>query len=237
MLRLASSRASLRLNGLGAFQGTALCPSFLKRASLSTRGQYFAPVEVKDGVAIIRIDGPGKMNTIDDNFRQEIDALWTDKVANDASVKAAVIISAKPDNFIAGADIKFIDSVEDFASLKDVCLKGHATFQKIRKANKPLVAAIHGPALGGGLEVALYCDYRIVTSSPKTVLGLPEVKLGLLPGFGGTQNLHPIVGLQAALDMTLTGAGEGGREGRREGGGGGGRKEEGVRFLSVSDRT
>jgi len=67
------------------------------------------------------------------------------------------------------------------------------------------VAAINGPALGGGLEVALYCDYRIVTSSPKTVLGLPEVKLGLLPGFGGTQNLHPIVGLQAALDMTLTG--------------------------------
>jgi len=67
------------------------------------------------------------------------------------------------------------------------------------------VAAINGPALGGGLEVALYCDYRIVTSSPKTVLGLPEVKLGLLPGFGGTQNLRPIVGLQAALDMTLTG--------------------------------
>jgi enoyl-CoA hydratase/carnithine racemase len=86
-----------------------------------------------------------------------------------------------------------------------VCLKGHATFQKIRAAGKPLVAAINGPALGGGLEVALYCDYRIVTSSPKTVLGLPEVKLGLLPGFGGTQNLHPIVGLQAALDMTLTG--------------------------------
>ena len=94
---------------------------------------------------------------------------------------------------------------QNFISPPLVCLKGHSTFQKIRAAGKPLVAAINGPALGGGLEVALYCDYRIVTSSPKTVLGLPEVKLGLLPGFGGTQNLHPIVGLQAALDMTLTG--------------------------------
>ena len=69
----------------------------------------------------------------------------------------------------------------------------------------PLLCAIDGPALGGGLEWALWCDYRICTDSPKTKLGLPEVKLGLVPGFGGTQNLHKLVGLQKAMDMMLTG--------------------------------
>jgi enoyl-CoA hydratase/carnithine racemase len=105
------------------------------------RGKYFDAVEVKDGVAVIRIDGPGKMNVIDDGFRQEFEDLWTvgrlraillsqqtlqasmaavqKSVAGNKEVKAAVLISSKPDNFIAGADIKMIDSVESFASLKD----------------------------------------------------------------------------------------------------------------------
>merc|ERR1712146_150121 len=98
-----------------------------------------------------------------------------------------------------------IDAVEDKSSLKDLCMKGHETFKKIRASKIPIVAAIDGNCLGGGLEVALYSDYRIVTTNPKTILGLPEVKLGLLPGFGGTQNLRPIVGLQEALKMTLQG--------------------------------
>jgi enoyl-CoA hydratase/long-chain 3-hydroxyacyl-CoA dehydrogenase len=78
-------------------------------------------------------------------------------------------------------------------------------FRHMRSKGVPLVAAIDGPCLGGGLEWALWCDYRICTDNFKTKLGLPEVKLGLLPGFGGTQNLHPLVGLQAAMDMMLTG--------------------------------
>lgn len=78
-------------------------------------------------------------------------------------------------------------------------------FQLLKSKGVPLVCAINGPALGGGLEWALWCDYRICTDSPKTKLGLPEVKLGLLPGFGGTQNLHKLVGLQKAMDMMLTG--------------------------------
>ncbi|CAN0408189.1 unnamed protein product, partial [Scytosiphon promiscuus] len=82
---------------------------------------------------------------------------------------------------------------------------GHATFDILAKKGIPVIAAINGACLGGGLEWALHCDYRLATTSPKTVLGLPEVKLGLLPGWGGTQLLHPVVGLQAALDMILTG--------------------------------
>jgi len=78
-------------------------------------------------------------------------------------------------------------------------------FHRLKSKGVPLVCAINGPALGGGLEWALWCDYRICTDSPKTKMGLPEVKLGLLPGFGGTQNLHKLVGLQKAMDMMLTG--------------------------------
>jgi len=84
-------------------------------------------------------------------------------------------------------------------------MKGHAFFDEIKKTKIPMVAAINGVALGGGLEWALYCDYRIATSSKKTNLGLPEVKLGLLPGMGGTYHLPKLVGYPAALDMILTG--------------------------------
>jgi enoyl-CoA hydratase/long-chain 3-hydroxyacyl-CoA dehydrogenase len=90
--------------------------------------------------------------------------------------------------------------------LKDITMKGHAFFDEVKKSTKlPFIAAINGAALGGGLEWAMYCDYRICTTSKKTVLGLPEVKLGLMPGMAGTYHLPKLVGYQAALDMMLTG--------------------------------
>eukprot|EP00752_Nemacystus_decipiens_P013276 g11763.t1 len=175
--------------------------------SISTKStRFFQPVEkLANGVAVIRIDGPEKMNTISGGFRQEIEDIWSDEIADDASVKAVVFISGKPDNYIAGADIRMISATKDKADLKQICMDGHATFDILAKKGIPVIAAINGACLGGGLEWALHCDYRLATTSPKTVLGLPEVKLGLLPGWGGTQLLHPIVGLQAALDMILTG--------------------------------
>src|SRR5262249_43706161 len=86
-----------------------------------------------------------------------------------------------------------------------VSRQAQAGFQRLESFEKPVVAAIHGAALGGGLEWALACDYRIATDSPKTQLGLPETQLGLLPGAGGTQRLPKLIGVQAAIDLILTG--------------------------------
>lgn len=173
----------------------------------SRKWTYFEDLEVKgDGVAVIRMDAPGRMNTISEELRQEADAFFESEIRGNGAIKSIVFMSAKKDNFIAGADIKMIDAIEDKSELRDICMKGHETFRKMRELKLPMVAAINGAALGGGLEWALHCDYRIATTDRKTVLGLPEVKLGLLPGFGGTQRLHPLVGLQEAVKMMTTGA-------------------------------
>jgi enoyl-CoA hydratase/long-chain 3-hydroxyacyl-CoA dehydrogenase len=169
--------------------------------------QYFQNVEVTpEGVATISFDNRDKKyNTVNKFLRDEALALWNDEIHNNADVKAVVFTSGKSDGFIAGADIFDIQSVENKEDLVPFIEEWLNFFQHMKSKGIPMVCAINGPALGGGLEWALWCDYRICTDSPTTKLGLPEVKLGLLPGFGGTQNLHPLVGLQAALDMTLTG--------------------------------
>lgn len=169
--------------------------------------KYFGNLEIKEGgIAIVRLDNQeGKMNTISLGMQKESETIFRTRILTDPSIKAVVFISSKPDNFIAGADIDMIKSVEDKSMLKDITMKGHAFFDEIKKTKLPLVAAINGAALGGGLEWAMYCDYRIATTSPKTVLGLPEVKLGLLPGMAGTYHLPKMVGYAAALDMILTG--------------------------------
>ena len=169
--------------------------------------QYFQNVEVTpEGVATNSFDNRDKKyNTVNKFLRDEALALWNDEIHNNADVKAVVFTSGKSDGFIAGADIFDIQSVENKEDLVPFIEEWLNFFQHMKSKGIPMVCAINGPALGGGLEWALWCDYRICTDSPTTKLGLPEVKLGLLPGFGGTQNLHPLVGLQAALDMTLTG--------------------------------
>ena len=169
--------------------------------------EFFQNVQLTDsGVAVIRFDCPGKsVNTISFKLAQEAKKLWKTEIDANDSVKAVVFGSAKPNMFIAGADIFDIKAVENKQDLVPLIADGVEFFQHWKNKGVPLVAAIDGPALGGGLEWALWCDYRVCTDGPKTKLGLPEVKLGLLPGFGGTQNLHPVVGLQNAMDMMLTG--------------------------------
>eukprot|EP00735_Rhodelphis_limneticus_P009003 TRINITY_DN2460_c0_g1::TRINITY_DN2460_c0_g1_i1::g.8765::m.8765 TRINITY_DN2460_c0_g1::TRINITY_DN2460_c0_g1_i1::g.8765 ORF type:complete len:762 (+),score=307.57,sp/P40939/ECHA_HUMAN/49.93/0.0,ECH/PF00378.15/1.8e-65,3HCDH_N/PF02737.13/8.3e+02,3HCDH_N/PF02737.13/1.2e-54,3HCDH/PF00725.17/1.8e-23,3HCDH/PF00725.17/1.7e-05,DUF3798/PF12683.2/0.062,DUF3798/PF12683.2/1.2e+02,HSP33/PF01430.14/0.26,HSP33/PF01430.14/3.1e+03,NAD_binding_2/PF03446.10/5.4e+02,NAD_binding_2/PF03446.10/0.8 TRINITY_DN2460_c0_g1_i1 len=125
-------------------------------------------------------------------------------VENDKNVKAVVLISGKPDNFIAGADIRMLSECKSSAELTTLSHRGQQMLDRLA-AGKPTVAAINGVCLGGGLEVALACHYRIASTHPKTSLGVPEVMLGLLPGAGGTQRLPRLVGMQAALDMMLTG--------------------------------
>jgi enoyl-CoA hydratase / long-chain 3-hydroxyacyl-CoA dehydrogenase len=169
--------------------------------------KHFTNVEVTpDGVAVIRFDCPGKkVNTISFALAKEAEQLWRDEVETNDQIKAVVFSSAKPNMFIAGADIFDIKQIEDKSQLVGLIEEGLIFFQNMRRKGVPLVCAIDGPCLGGGLEWTMWCDYRVASDSPKTKLGLPEVKLGLLPGFGGTQNLHTLVGIQNAMDMMLTG--------------------------------
>jgi len=126
-------------------------------------------------------------------------------IESDPRIKAAVLISGKADNFIAGADITMLDAAATPAALTELSKRGQDLMNRLAKSKRPVVAAINGSCLGGGLEVALACTYRIATMSPKTRLGLPEVQLGLLPGAGGTQRLPRLIGLQQALTLMTTG--------------------------------
>jgi enoyl-CoA hydratase/long-chain 3-hydroxyacyl-CoA dehydrogenase len=169
--------------------------------------QFFQNVELTPGgVAIIRFDNPDKkVNTISFSLKDEAEKLWNNDIQSNPNVKAVVFASGKSDGFIAGADIYDIQSLEKKEDVIPLIEDALRFFQKMKSKGVPLVCAINGPALGGGLEWALWCDYRICSDSSKTKLGLPEVKLGILPGFGGTQLLHRTVGLQKAMDMMLTG--------------------------------
>jgi enoyl-CoA hydratase/long-chain 3-hydroxyacyl-CoA dehydrogenase len=169
--------------------------------------KFFRNVEITpSGVAIVRFDNPDKkVNTLSFALMREAQAMWEAEVQTNPAVKSVVFTSAKESGFIAGADIFDISSVGDKSSLVPVIEEALQFFLHMKSKKVPMVAAINGPALGGGLEWALWCDYRICTDSSSTKLGLPEVKLGLLPGFGGTQNLTALVGIQGGMDMMLTG--------------------------------
>lgn len=171
------------------------------------RPQTSAPaltLERHDGVAIITFDLPGEsINKITKGVRAEFVALF-DEIERDTSIKAVVWRSGKPDNFVAGADI---DEFLEWRTPNDAMRasrEGHALLDRLERLRAPVVVAIHGACLGGGLEAALACACRIASDDPKTVLGLPEVQLGLIPGAGGTQRLPRVVGLRNALDIILT---------------------------------
>ena len=115
-----------------------------------------------------------------------------------------VLISRKKD-FVAGADLESILPITEPRKWEAISRRGHALLNRMELSSKPVVAAIHGAAVGGGLEIALACHYRIATDDRSTVMSLPEVQLGLLPGGGGTQRLPRLVGARTALDMMLTG--------------------------------
>uniref|UniRef100_A0A669CF64 Trifunctional enzyme subunit alpha, mitochondrial n=1 Tax=Oreochromis niloticus TaxID=8128 RepID=A0A669CF64_ORENI len=161
--------------------------------------------EVKGDVAVVRINDPNsKVNTLSIQMQKEMTEVMNEVWENDA-VKSAVLISSKPGCFIAGADINMIQGCKTPEEVTKLSQEGQKMFEQIEKSPKPIVAAINGSCLGGGLEFAIACQYRVATKSKKTVLGTPEVMLGLLPGAGGTQRLPKMVGLPSAFDMMLTG--------------------------------
>ncbi len=173
---------------------------------MEANNQSAFSLEVSDrGIGWITIDVPGSsQNTLKGEFVDEINSLFDEIEANSA-IRSLVLISGKGNNFIAGADIAQLESINTAEAATELALKGHQVFARLEALQMPVIAAIHGTCLGGGLELALACSQRICTDDRATRLGLPEVQLGLLPGGGGTQRLPRLVGIATALDMMLTG--------------------------------
>lgn len=160
----------------------------------------------EDGVAVLTMDVPGEsMNTLKEAFGNEITAMLDD-IEQDSSIKGIVLCSGKKGSFVAGADITMLAACKTAEDAEALSTGGQDVFNRMENMSKTFVAAIHGPALGGGLELALACHYRVCTDADITQLGLPEVQLGLLPGSGGTQRLPRLIGIQQAMKMMLTGA-------------------------------
>ena len=157
------------------------------------------------GVLVLTLDVPGeKVNVLGRAMIAEFETLLAE-VEEDLSIRAVVLRSGKPDNFIAGADINDFTRIGSAEEGEALSRSAHAIFGRVEKARVPIVAAIHGTCLGGGTELALACRYRVASDDRRTAIGLPEVMLGLIPGAGGSQRLPRLVGLASSLDLILTG--------------------------------
>ena len=161
-----------------------------------------------DGIATITIDVKDKpMNVITPAFLADL-AESIERIRDDAKVNGAVVTSGK-DSFMAGADLKgLVDSFDqrtDAAGVYEFCRGYQQSLRALETCGKPVAAAINGTALGGGLELALACHYRVAAINRKSVLGLPEVQVGLLPGAGGTQRLPRLIGIEPALKLITEG--------------------------------
>jgi 3-hydroxyacyl-CoA dehydrogenase/enoyl-CoA hydratase/3-hydroxybutyryl-CoA epimerase len=158
-----------------------------------------------DGVLVLTLDTPGeKVNTLGKGMMEELNTLLTE-LETRTDVQAVVIRSAKPENFMAGADIKDFTKIRSAMEGEALSRGGQAILDRIESLRVPVVVAVNGACLGGGLELSLACRYRVASDHPKTALGLPEVMLGIIPGLGGTQRLPRLVGLRTGLDLILTG--------------------------------
>ncbi|MDQ2951617.1 MAG: enoyl-CoA hydratase-related protein, partial [Chloroflexota bacterium] len=163
-------------------------------------GARFAPGD--DGFGRIVIDRPtDTANAIDPPLIAAL--LAAVDAARDARPRGLIFVSAKPDQFVAGADLSLLTAHLTAAQISEASRALHALVTKIRALPFATVAAINGSALGGGYEIALACDWRIAADAPSVRIGLPEVQLGLLPAGGGTQLLPRLVGLPRALDLIL----------------------------------
>lgn len=159
----------------------------------------FLSVIVGDGIAVATINRP-PANALSSALVLEVDALL-DQVENDESVRV-IVLHGEGKFFSAGADIKEFTAIESGGEFSKLAKNGQDVFERLERFPKPIIAAIHGAALGGGLELAMACHIRIVTENAK--LGLPELQLGLIPGFAGTQRLPRYVGMPKAAEMLLT---------------------------------
>ncbi|HEY0608254.1 MAG TPA: enoyl-CoA hydratase-related protein, partial [Chitinophaga sp.] len=155
---------------------------------------------LSDEILVIAINRPEKMNALNQTVMAEL-ALAVDEVYKTKEIRSAVITGTGEKAFVAGADIaEFLTlSPEQGAELAK---KGHTIFQRIEECPKPIIAAVNGFALGGGCELAMACHFRIASTNAK--FGQPEVNLGLIPGYGGTQRLTQLVGKGKAMELMMT---------------------------------
>ncbi len=172
---------------------------------LPTYETVLLSIEGGGPVATVTLNRPDVLNALNAQLFRDLETVFTLLTAN-AAVRAIVITGAGPKAFAAGADIAELSQIgtkADAASGEQVALRGQAVFRKIETCGKPVVAAVNGFALGGGCELAMACTMRIASDAAR--FGQPEIKLGLIPGYGGTQRLPRLIGRAAALKLILTG--------------------------------
>jgi 3-hydroxyacyl-CoA dehydrogenase / enoyl-CoA hydratase / 3-hydroxybutyryl-CoA epimerase len=159
-----------------------------------------------NGIGWIVFDQPGtRANVLSEPVLADL-ANAIDAVERDATLTALVIESAKERIFIAGAELKWIASLQDEATAFELSRRGQRLFQRLAELRVPVVCAIHGACAGGGFELALACDRRIASDAPVTQIGLPETGIGVIPGWGGTTRLPRVIGVERALEHILRGA-------------------------------
>lgn len=156
---------------------------------------------VENQTCIITINRPEKLNALNKDVFSELDAA-IDEVISNPTIKSAIITGAGPKAFVAGADITEFSDLTDQQAM-ELSKRGQDVFFKIENSPKPVVAAVNGFALGGGCELAMACHFRYCSSNAK--FGQPEVNLGLIPGYGGTQRLTQLVGKGKSMEMQMTG--------------------------------
>jgi enoyl-CoA hydratase len=158
-------------------------------------------IETREGISVVTISRPEKLNALNGRVMNELDAAFA-AIASDPEVRGVILTGAGDKAFVAGADIAELATLSPVEG-KEVTLKGQAVLARIEALSKPVVAAINGFALGGGCELAMACHLRVAAEAAR--LGTPEVKLGLMCGYGGTQRLPRLVGRGRALELLLTG--------------------------------
>ena len=161
----------------------------------------FTLVEKTDRIATVTLHRPEKLNALNNEVLQELERIFAD-LEQDPEVGVVIVTGTGEKAFVAGADISELKTL-DTTGARVQALRGQAVFQRIESLPKPVIAAVNGFALGGGCELALACHIRIASETAR--FGLPEVSLGIIPGYGGTQRLARLVGKGVALDMILSG--------------------------------
>ncbi len=157
--------------------------------------------DVKNGIAVVTFNRPDVLNALNASLLSEL-ARTLDRIANDETIRVLILTGAGEKAFVAGADIKELAQCDALTG-KHFAEVGHKTIGRLQSLSIPVIAAVNGYALGGGSEIALACDF--IYASENAMFGLPEITLGLIPGFGGTQRLPRLIGMNRAKEFIFTG--------------------------------